>query len=244
MTLRTLSGCGVALGLAVATFACSGTVLSVGGNLDGGGVDACVQKTCSATEEWDSLTCACVPSHATCVPPASCAVDEVFDSVQCLCIPTPTKPSPPSDAAPPIKDAGGPTDAGIEDVVVNPCGDYAPTCCVVSDAGCTLAGSDPIGDPCTGWTCSGGGMLASSCPDYCPGGDAAAPTCATGADCASGQVCFNESPLEVPDGRCVGNPCGTAPLTCSCAASLCNGIMTGIGACGIGNGQVYCESGG
>jgi hypothetical protein len=232
---------GALLGLTMATYSCTGTVLDVGSGGDAGR-DACTPSTCRAGEAWDPLLCTCVPTHASCSPPSSCPTGLIFDDVQCACIANPTKPPPghPQDAGNP------PRDAGLPDSDIDPCGDISPTCCVLSDAGCTLGSSPANGDPCSGWTCSNGGMqIQGSCPTWCVAeGDAGGP-CMTASDCAAGQVCFNNDPLQTPTGTCVSNPCGSSPLSCGCASSLCNGITMGLGACEVGDGGlVSCLNGG
>jgi hypothetical protein len=225
----------IALGLTLATQGCNGTALDVGSPGDGGR-DACVQTACGSGEVWDSVTCACVASHPHCTPPSSCPGGQIFDAFQCACIQNPSAP-----------DAGAHDASPAEfDAVVNPCGDISPTCCVVSASGCTTSSAPASGDPCSGWRCPNGGMqIQGSCPVLCNPADDGGAGCLTAADCAAGEVCWNDSPLQTTDGVCVANPCGTAALTCGCAASLCNGITTGIGACAVADGGlVSCLSGG
>jgi len=79
-------------------------------------------------------------------------------------------------------------------------------------------------------TCDAGRWTVSStsCPQRCGYTDASAP-------CAAGQVCVIPGALG-PQPTCQDNPCGSAPLSCECAGSLCD-----VGYCDSAvNDFVYC----
>jgi len=115
-----------------------------------------------------------------------------------------------------------------------------PTCpesAPVNGAGCDVCMQGPcVYDACASTstrqtaTCDAGRwtVASTSCAERCGYTDASLP-------CAAGQVCV------IPGARgnqptCLDNPCGSAPLSCACAGSLCD-----IGYCeSAANDFVYC----
>ena len=101
--------------------------------------------------------------------------------------------------------------------------------------------------------CDGTGVGYGACSGY-PTGYAGKPTvhtgscaadggtlaCQTAADCGPNQVCVQDYDPQVGSNpvsaKCIDNPCGTAPLACSCAVTpACSGFSVN---CAIGSGGV------
>ncbi len=124
-------------------------------------------------------------------------------------------------------------------------------------AGCAAQGVClPAGPLCNmvspiACSCSGTGVAYGECSGY-PNGYAGAPTvhtgscaqeggtCQTAADCGSNQVCVQDFDPQVGpapvSSKCIDNPCGTAPLSCTCAVTpACSGFSVN---CAIGSGGV------
>ena len=197
-------------------------------------------------------------------PPAS-------DDAGADAAPHPTHPTgePDSGVLPPISPPSG-VDAsrGVSCTSSADCSGGQQCAWPVSEDICTAfnpAGScvTPVDLPCgavqeiTGCGCNGQNVTWSSGCSGLPSGWAPAglahagaceggptpisPQCTTGSDCGAGEICLNTDPLQVPSGNCVANPCGSEPLSCGCAASLCDSI----GPCDISSmGTVECLSNG
>jgi hypothetical protein len=125
-------------------------------------------------------------------------------------------------------------------------------------AGCSAQGTClPAGPLCNMITaiacgCDGAGVGYGECSGF-PNGYAGAPTvhtgacadggtlaCQTAADCGTNQVCVEDFDPQVGPNpvasKCIDNPCGTAPLSCSCAVTpACAGFSVN---CAIGTGGV------
>jgi hypothetical protein len=125
-------------------------------------------------------------------------------------------------------------------------------------AGCAAQGVClPAGPLCNMITaiacaCDGAGVGYGECSGY-PNGYAGAPTvhtgacddggaaaCQTAADCGTNQVCVQDFDPQVGPNpvstKCIDNPCGTAPLSCTCAVTAaCYGFSVN---CAIESGGV------
>lgn len=124
--------------------------------------------------------------------------------------------------------------------------------------GCSAPGTcmpaGPLCDPVTpvACACDGTGIAYGECSGY-PNGYAGAPTvhtgscadggtpaCQTAADCGTNQVCVQDYDPQVGPNpvasKCIDNPCGTGPLTCTCAVTpACSGFSVN---CAIESGGI------
>jgi hypothetical protein len=130
---------------------------------------------------------------------------------------------------------GGHWEAGLCPPCAAPPG--CPESAPLNGAACDVCTQDPcVYDSCASTstrqtaTCDGGRWTVSStsCAEPCGFTNASLP-------CATGQVCVIPGALG-PQPTCQDNPCGSAPLSCQCAGSLCD-----VGYCESAvNDFVYC----
>jgi hypothetical protein len=112
-----------------------------------------------------------------------------------------------------------------------------PLCNMITQVACACSGSEVGYGECSGYPNGYAGaptVHTGACDD------ASVATCQTAADCGANQVCVQDYDPQVGpnpvSSKCIDDPCGTAPLSCTCAVTAaCYGFSVN---CAIGSGGV------
>jgi hypothetical protein len=165
-----------------------------------------------------------------------------------------------SDAGPGGGDGGVPCTTTADCYGLTSGGQNPYVCAYPVAAGCSAQGTcmpaGPLCDPVSpvACACDGTSIAYGDCSGY-PNGYAGKPTvyagacppdggtnlaCQTAADCGTNEVCVQDFDPQIgpnpASSKCIPNPCGTAPLACSCAVTpACAGFSVN---CAIGSGGV------
>jgi hypothetical protein len=229
--------------LPVIMIACGGSA-DLGGSYDAGSDAGASDASCAAV---------------CCAPPPDGRGNPSFQCVgpgPVVCV-LPNSDCLPTDAGPSGADGGVPCTKTADCFGLTSGGMNPYVCGYPLAAGCAAQGTClPAGPLCNMPTpiacaCDGTSVGYGECSGY-PTGYAGAPTvhtgscaqeggtCQTAADCGTNQVCVQDYDPQVGpnpvSSKCIDNPCGTAPLSCTCAVTpACYGFSVN---CAIGAGGV------